>query len=537
MSKRVDIAIFIFIILIFLAQCIHYFNHTLDDPFITFRYADNLVAGKGLVYNPGERVEGFSNPTWVFLMAICSALGFSDGEMGLLWCAKILGILFGCLTLYFVYFRTECFIGDNAVGRLAALLLSINLYFGLWSVSGLETPLYMLLLTVYFILLLNPASTARSLLTTQIILILLILTRPESFLLLIAYIFHVSRYYAGKHRAPPSRSTFGIAWMPLTISVIGLELSRYLYYHDFLPNTYYAKTLGGFSQISDGARYFSLGFLGITFNPLFALLTLAAIVIWFRIYKKTSSLSIIIVYTFFIIYAGGGWMPGFRFLAHITPILMIFLSYSLNFIYTKIKHRLLSFLYIIFISLLFMYSFTTQLIFLMNNYRIFSTGWTGISSESMVMPEYLEFGRKLSSILKPGETIALGEAGLIPYVSKAKVIDCFGLMDRHIGRLKGKMHNKTDIDYILDREPEYILLMYYEIDNGTIGTIFSYVDKFYNDERFNNDYELCESYSHFRLFRRRELRESRDIPGFLHITLHRIVAKHDQPVIRNPHLR
>ena len=29
-----------------------------DDAFISFRYADNLVAGDGLVFNAGERVEG-----------------------------------------------------------------------------------------------------------------------------------------------------------------------------------------------------------------------------------------------------------------------------------------------------------------------------------------------------------------------------------------------------------------------------------------------------------------------------------------------
>ncbi len=32
-----------------------------DDAFISFRYAENLVQGKGLVYNEGERVEGYTN--------------------------------------------------------------------------------------------------------------------------------------------------------------------------------------------------------------------------------------------------------------------------------------------------------------------------------------------------------------------------------------------------------------------------------------------------------------------------------------------
>lgn len=46
-----------------------------DDAFISFRYAANLIAGHGLVFNPGERVEGYTNFLWTALMAIPHALG------------------------------------------------------------------------------------------------------------------------------------------------------------------------------------------------------------------------------------------------------------------------------------------------------------------------------------------------------------------------------------------------------------------------------------------------------------------------------
>ena len=36
-----------------------------DDAFISFRYARNLLEGHGLVYNPGEYVESYSNFLWV----------------------------------------------------------------------------------------------------------------------------------------------------------------------------------------------------------------------------------------------------------------------------------------------------------------------------------------------------------------------------------------------------------------------------------------------------------------------------------------
>src|SRR5579871_1010837 len=37
-----------------------YTGHIWEDYFITFRYSQNLVEGQGLVYNPGERVHGFT---------------------------------------------------------------------------------------------------------------------------------------------------------------------------------------------------------------------------------------------------------------------------------------------------------------------------------------------------------------------------------------------------------------------------------------------------------------------------------------------
>ena len=48
----------------------------IDDAYISYRYAANLVEGRGLVYNPGEYVEGFTNLLWTLLVAGGLALGF-----------------------------------------------------------------------------------------------------------------------------------------------------------------------------------------------------------------------------------------------------------------------------------------------------------------------------------------------------------------------------------------------------------------------------------------------------------------------------
>jgi len=50
------------------------YNHIGEDCFITFRYAEQWLRGRGLVFNPGERVEGYSNFLWLALMAAAKGL-------------------------------------------------------------------------------------------------------------------------------------------------------------------------------------------------------------------------------------------------------------------------------------------------------------------------------------------------------------------------------------------------------------------------------------------------------------------------------
>lgn len=46
-----------------------------DDAFIDLRVVENLLAGHGPVFNLGERVEAYTNPLWVALLALWGRLG------------------------------------------------------------------------------------------------------------------------------------------------------------------------------------------------------------------------------------------------------------------------------------------------------------------------------------------------------------------------------------------------------------------------------------------------------------------------------
>lgn len=69
-----------------------------DDPFITFRYAQNLRAGLGFVYNPGERVLSTTTPLYTLLLAGLSSLWPDLPRLSTLISALSLGL--GALALY-----------------------------------------------------------------------------------------------------------------------------------------------------------------------------------------------------------------------------------------------------------------------------------------------------------------------------------------------------------------------------------------------------------------------------------------------------
>ena len=67
-------------------------SYFVDDAYIGFRYVDNLVAGKGFVFNPPERLEGVTNIGWLAFLAPWSLLG----EVSVV--AKIVSIALVCAT-------------------------------------------------------------------------------------------------------------------------------------------------------------------------------------------------------------------------------------------------------------------------------------------------------------------------------------------------------------------------------------------------------------------------------------------------------
>jgi len=113
-----------------------YGPHILDDAYITFRYSKNLSEGHGLVYNPGERVQGSSTPLFSLVLGGLGALGLPILATGL-----VLSCLAGLATLVLLILAGRR-LGAELAGWAAAFALTFQFFWVLLWVSGMETTLY-----------------------------------------------------------------------------------------------------------------------------------------------------------------------------------------------------------------------------------------------------------------------------------------------------------------------------------------------------------------------------------------------------------
>lgn len=118
----------------------------IEDAAISFAFAEHLALGEGLVaYDGGERVEGYSNPTWVLLLAVFELLG-APSEAS----ARYIQVVLAGLTIPVVYLlgREAAPREDTDVPLFAAALLAGSAQFAIWGSSGLENGLFNLLLAI-----------------------------------------------------------------------------------------------------------------------------------------------------------------------------------------------------------------------------------------------------------------------------------------------------------------------------------------------------------------------------------------------------
>lgn len=195
-----------------------------DDAYITFRTVDNFVHGLGLTWNPGERVQAYTHPLWMFLH---SALYAVTGDV--YFTTLALSIILSATAFSLLVFRAPVSLWG---GALAGVLLVSSKSFVEYSTSGLENPLTHFLLVVFALVWFRDPESP-DLFSLSLIAALACLNRPDALLLYLPALGY-----------PLLRRP---AWRPFLKVALGLspvaawEVFSVVYYGFLVPNTAYAK--------------------------------------------------------------------------------------------------------------------------------------------------------------------------------------------------------------------------------------------------------------------------------------------------------
>jgi hypothetical protein len=150
---------------------------TIDDSYITYRYARNLLGGQGFVYNPGERVLGTTTPLYTSLMALAAlpSGGVEAPFPALAWLINALADGLTCVLLFKIGHK----LGYAWAGLGAGLVWAIAPFSVTFAIGGLETSVYILLLTgmIY-------AHWQRRHVLAALLACLALLTRPDALILI-----------------------------------------------------------------------------------------------------------------------------------------------------------------------------------------------------------------------------------------------------------------------------------------------------------------------------------------------------------------
>ena len=225
----------------------------IEDAAITFAYAKHLAAGEGLVTYPGgERVEGYSNPLWTFLIAAFYLVGI-DGFIS----SKVLGVLCGGLAIPVTWLLAREARPHRVDGApwVAVLVVATSAQMVIWTASGLENGLLNLLVALAIWRTLVEARRG-GIPWSAALYFLVAITRPEAILYaalggLAAMIFRFERVVPEILSAGSSSDRRSALWRGVwpTLAWLGLFFAPFLAYHawryDYFgwlaPNTYYAK--------------------------------------------------------------------------------------------------------------------------------------------------------------------------------------------------------------------------------------------------------------------------------------------------------
>lgn len=423
-----------------------YFPYIADDAFISMRYAAHLLAGHGLVWNEGERVEGYSNLLWVLLTALLGSLGID-----LLFAVRAMGVVCTLLTptAFFWYARRNQLPFFAAASGVLAFAIMPSV--AIWSIGGMEGPLLMLLMAWAAVLIqsLFAAPAITRALAAGICLGLICLLRPEGPIYTMALILPLLCYAAGslRHRI----ALAAIISVTSAMFFFAQMLFRWFYYGEIFPNTVLAKVAFTGPRLEVGIAYviltsfsFMLPLVYITLGATQAIKSGERTAGW-------ATLAMLPVLAALIAVGGDTFPQGRAFLPLIPLIVLAFMdsaAFSLRH-GAAAKEKL----FIFFV--------------LLAHVGLITSSEIKREPQDVWVRYAMELGKQLKKTYSDEKPlIAVYAAGAVPYYSELPAIDVLGLNDRYLTHHRSRSqefghgltgHELFDGEYIDSRKPELLV--------------------------------------------------------------------------------
>jgi len=463
--------------IIFLVLLVHvnYLRFVCDDAFISFRYAKNFVEGHGLVYNIGEKVEGYTNFLWTLLLSLFMKIGLDPAMV-----SQVMGILFSLATiLLLLRLNRWLYPSPNLFNYLAPLLLVCCGAYAAWSTGGLETSFFTFLVLLGSYFLVTGINKKMNFIFSGITFAFVGMTRLDGVIfggvtfLFVLYLLVVKK---------------NVEFKSLLLWIISFLLPflvyffwRWSYYGRFLPNTFYVKVgeeslyRQGLAYLFDFVKRFWIGIMVIPLAFLGKAIrsnaNLKMILPYFA--------SLILVFSFYVSYTGGDFMDMFRFIVPVLPFFFFLAQEGFRGMYYSSPPRLrpkrlsksqsttrrrkeiaLVSLEMLLIGL--------SLVLLAYPSKESNKIWNrnGIDSVGLLRDYtrlWSKVGLTFKSLAKPGESLSTGAAGAMPYYSELYTIDELYLTFRSQPGLKvlkarraGHQMMMTD-EFLVTLKPTYIV--------------------------------------------------------------------------------
>lgn len=401
--------------------------YTLDDSWITYRYSRNLVEGNGLKWNPTDdhAFEAYTSFAHVLLAAGMEALGV-DPALG----SKAMGVGFNLLLLALLArFCIKGGIPFPVFVGLAGAMAATHLY-GFHAVSGMDTFLYVVVLTLTTTLLLHVLKTGQGLPAFCISLTLGALTRPDCAVLFAGYLLILWFLRPGLRR----RLVRDLLLWTLIPGALYAGF-KWTYFGSLLPNSFHFKASSSANGFLPGRVYVRQF---VTAHLLVPLVFSAWLWRTRRLEREEfwclASLAVAVLFYIGIRPKVG---VGFRFLIPLLPSFLLVLSRPAGRLWSGGDRRVAG-LYLLLLA---------------------GASLAGSLAAWPDLIRYLEprlinplIGRTLIGLPNSeSRVLVTGEAGAIPYYSRTHHLDLLGLVS------KTGAHSLTDATWVYTHHPEIIV--------------------------------------------------------------------------------